>query len=191
MELKDKLKSKFIVIEGMDGTGKTTIAKELTERLQNEEINAIYTFEPTQGEYGSIVRNHFFRDTLSKQDELKYFNLDRQQHVDRFIKPHLEEGSTIICDRYYHSTIVYQEIEKEQLDITLEPDFVFILTCSVDTALSRMRNKEKDKYENKGKLEVYKERYETTIYEKSYKYINVEDKSIDEILKEIIEILSM
>lgn len=105
-------KGKFIVFEGIDGSGKSTQIKMLRQKLRKKGIKTIATKEPTDGPIGAMLRQ-----ILSGRMEADYkviaalFLADRIDHLvnknDGIIK-HIESGTTVICDRYYLSSYAYQ-----------------------------------------------------------------------------------
>jgi dTMP kinase len=136
----------FIVFEGADGSGKTTIAKQLAEKY-----NGIYTCEPTDPE-------------VSKLSE---FIEDRKQH-DVQIKKWLKEGKVVVCDRYKYSTLVYQQFEGYKVEELIElnrdsliPDLTIILDYPVETLMERIKNRGKplSKYEIPENLKIITELY--------------------------------
>ena len=102
------MKGKLIVIEGIDGSGKSTIAKKLAETLNENNIDTIYTFEPTNAYYGAKLRDTMLSKDMDLDRELKLFVDDRKDHIRLMIKPALEEGKTVVLDRYMYSSIAYQ-----------------------------------------------------------------------------------
>lgn len=140
---------RLLVIEGIDGTGKTTFSRNLYERLQKMGIPVILTFEPTMGTYGRRLRDSFSRASrLDAKEELELFLKDRKEHVSNLIRPALEQGKFIVCDRYYFSTIAYQgargidpdHIRKINEAIAPVPDVVFLLELAPEEALCRIRH---------------------------------------------------
>ena len=96
-----KKKAFFIVVEGIDGTGKSTLARALQERLKRMGVSCLCTFEPTDGQWGRKLRDSFTGgERLSLDEELELFIKDREEHVETEILPALEAGRTVICDRY-------------------------------------------------------------------------------------------
>jgi dTMP kinase len=91
----------FIVIEGIDGTGKSTQAQRLGEWFKAQGREVILSREPTAGPWGQKVRASGETGRLSAEDELQYFLNDRQQHVQELIAPALAAGKVVILDRYY------------------------------------------------------------------------------------------
>ena len=136
----------FIVIEGIDGTGKSTQARRLGESFQSQGREVVLSREPTDGPWGKRLRESASTGRLSPEDELQYFLNDRRQHVDELIKPALAEGKVVILDRYYFSTMAYQgargfdplEIRKRNEEFAPVPDLLLILDLDVDTAHTRI-----------------------------------------------------
>ena len=161
----------FIVIEGPDGSGKTTLAKELTSQLKQVNVPAIYTFEPTKlSEYGKRLRN--MMSTGNVGDVYSFANLfveDRKVHLEKLIVPALESGKVVVCDRYKYSALVYQQIQGVNIDHLLKisrqcliPDIVYVLIPpDVEILLERIitRGKREDIFEKKAFLQMAVEHY--------------------------------
>lgn len=139
----------LIAFEGIDGTGKTTQATLLSEYLNNEGYPVILTKEPTDGEYGQKIRNLYVsRAAISAEEELDWFIKDRQEHVEKVIRPALDQGCVVITDRYYFSTMAYQGVRSLSVDVIRkmnevfapEPDLVILLTGAPRLSLERIRN---------------------------------------------------
>lgn len=150
-------KGRLIVIEGIDGTGKTTIACAIQEYLIKHGYDAILTFEPTNGRYGKMIRESFTaRERLSAEEENRLFLEDRKEHVRDLILPALKEDKIVVCDRYYFSTMAYQgargmdidKIRKENECFAPRPDIVFLLELDPEIALKRICEKRKTKPNN-------------------------------------------
>ncbi|MGB5023837.1 MAG: dTMP kinase [Saprospiraceae bacterium] len=109
MNLADK---RFIVFEGIDGCGKSTQAKRLTERLNLEGIPVHLTAEPSSRPIGKMIRDIFaHRMEADERTIAALFVADRLDHVinhEEGIRTKLEQGYTVICDRYYLSSYAYQ-----------------------------------------------------------------------------------
>ncbi len=152
------MKGKLIVIEGIDGSGKSTCAKNLAEKLNSINIKTIYTFEPTHSHYGAKLRDGMLSEDLDAEEELLLFVKDRKEHIEYMIKPALEEGYFIILDRYFYSSIAYQgakgidinRIINMHKDFIVKPDIVFIFHLPIDIALNRIISKRgiADRFEN-------------------------------------------
>lgn len=101
----------FVVFEGGDGVGKSTQAGLLSEWLANQGHEVVRTFEPGDGEVNARIREILLsRATvgLGPQAEALLFAADRAQHVHALIRPALERGAVVVCDRYVDSTLAYQ-----------------------------------------------------------------------------------
>jgi len=139
-------KGLFIVIEGIDGTGKSTQARHLGEWFESRGREVILSREPTDGPWGKKLRESAATGRLSPQDELQYFLNDRRQHVEEKIKPALAAGKVVILDRYYFSTMAYQgargfdpaEIRRMNEKFAPVPDLLLILDLDVDSAHDRI-----------------------------------------------------
>jgi len=108
-------KGRFIVLEGIDGSGKTTQAKAIAEWLPASGLlpegkKVVLTREPGGTEIGQSIREMVLhgKDHLDSLTELLLFAADRAQHVATVIKPALERGDWVVCDRFTGSTMAYQ-----------------------------------------------------------------------------------
>lgn len=151
-------------MEGIDGSGKTTLANHLKDDPFFKDWEFIR--EPTEGPYGKEIRN-ILKDSETKRppEELtRLFIDDRLWNNENIIKKLIEKNKNIICDRYYFSTAAYQgDSKKEVLKILIEqmenpriknPDFIFYLDIDIDVALERIqkRSDEKELFEKKESL---------------------------------------
>lgn len=136
----------FIVIEGIDGTGKSTQAKRLAEHFTAMGKTVTLSREPTDGPWGTLLRNSAESGRLSPEEELETFLKDRKQHITETIAPAVAAGHVVILDRYYFSTMAYQgargfdpvKIRKDNEAFAPVPDLLLILDLDVDTALYRI-----------------------------------------------------
>lgn len=136
----------FIVIEGIDGTGKSTQARRLGDWFISQGREVVLSREPTDGPWGKKVRESAATGRLSPEDELEYFLNDRRQHVEELIAPALAAGKVVILDRYYFSTMAYQgargfdphEIRRKNESFAPRPDLLLILDLEVDQAHHRI-----------------------------------------------------
>ena len=138
----------LVVVEGIDGTGKTTLARNIYHRLKNKEFPVIFTFEPTDGPWGRMLRRSFSAPgRLTPEEELELFLKDRKEHVKKIIRPSLEQKKIVVCDRYYFSTMAYQGargLDPEAIRKTNEtfapiPDLVLLLELDPETAIKRIK----------------------------------------------------
>ena len=151
----------FIVLEGIDGSGKTTLRDGICNSLKNNGFEAIPTAEPTNEKIGRFLRDGGTDNQLA---EALLFVADRACHTDD-IKEKLERGISVVCDRYYASTLAYQSAGSGGPDYdllvtlnelaTIEPDITFLLDIDPEKGLSRVddRGEERSKFE---KLEFQK-----------------------------------
>jgi dTMP kinase len=116
------MSGKLIVFEGVEGCGKTTQMQMTREWLQNIGVAAIMTREPGGTELGCKLRRLLLEETVGEiiadRTELLLYSADRAQHVETALKPNLEQGKVILCDRFVDSTIAYQGYGRG-LDINL------------------------------------------------------------------------
>ncbi len=99
----------FITLEGGEGTGKTTTAKLLKETLEKKGYNVILTREPGGSLIGEQIRNIIFENEIDIEEEALLFAAARVDHINKVIIPNLNKNNIVICDRYVHSSIVYQQ----------------------------------------------------------------------------------
>ena len=151
--------SSFITFEGIDGSGKSTQARLLADYLSGKGTKVFFTKEPGEGKLGEAIRTEILdrRDIeIDPYAELCLFCADRAQHVRELILPKLEDGYTVICDRYYDSTLAYQGsgrgIDPDLVfrmamasSLRVEPDITFFLSIPVEQALLRLRDREKER----------------------------------------------
>ena len=156
-------KGLFITFEGIDGCGKTTQLENVRKLLEENGIECVTTREPGALKLGSQIREILlhYDGVVADNCEMFLFLADRSQHVETFIKPMLEEGKVVLCDRHTDSTIAYQgygrggDVEKltELNKIAtngLVPDLTFLFDVSVETGHERA-GKDLDRLELAGK----------------------------------------
>lgn len=137
----------LIVLEGIDGSGKSTQAERLVVRLRELGHDALHLREPTEGPWGRRIREKAaVADSLNPQEELDLFIRDRRENVTENIRPALKNGRVVVLDRYYLSTMAYQgakgidplEIKRINEAFAVIPDLVIILDISADEGLKRI-----------------------------------------------------
>lgn len=153
-----KSKGLFIVLEGIDGSGKTTLARGLKSQLESVKgWEVVLTAEPTAGPVGSLLREERID---SPRAEAMLFIADRACHTDE-IRKLTEEGKTVICDRYYASTLAYQSasgsgpvldydlLVRMNESVTMEPDITMLLDIDPEVSGGRVdsRGEQKSKFE--------------------------------------------
>jgi dTMP kinase len=141
----------FITFEGIEGCGKTTQVKRFAKRLKGLGISLITTLEPGGTRIGKDIRKILLDSrnrNLSPLTELFLYAADRAQHVEELIKPALDEGKWVICDRFFDATVAYQGIARgqdmeligilnEEATQGIQPDITFLLDCPVHMGLNR------------------------------------------------------
>ena len=147
----------LIAIEGIDGAGKSTQARLLSEALERDGIPNVLTREPTDGVYGSRIRAAASAgERLPANEELELFVKDRAEHVDSVVLPAMELGRWVVTDRYFLSTAAYQGargLDREQILAEQEarfpaPDCALILELDVAAGLKRVSDRgENDAFE--------------------------------------------
>ncbi|MDR1516223.1 MAG: dTMP kinase [Synergistaceae bacterium] len=203
----------FFVLEGIDGSGKTTQTDRLEGMLKSKSgrDELVRTREPGGWEGAAAARKFVLDGGLaSLWGEFFFFMLDRCEHVERVIRPALSAGKIVLSDRYTPSTLAYQIFSNPAIDSeTAEyasrlgdmiglpvPDAVFFLDVSPDIASRRLAKRGiKDRFDGRG-LEYYKSvsaGYKRTMASWSGKWVEI-DASRDEdlVFRDIeAEILSM
>jgi len=150
----------FITFEGGEGCGKSTQSRLLLKKLEQQSVPVILTHEPGGTSLGNELRKALKRkggSSISPQSELLLFAASRAQLVAEVIRPALDEGKVVLCDRFTHSTMVYQGYGRG-LDFTainmvnnmatgyLNPDLIILLDISPESGLARKRSV-KDRFE--------------------------------------------
>lgn len=155
-------KGLFITFEGIDGCGKTTQLKLLKEYLENKGFNVLVTREPGAKGLGEKLREILlnYDGEVSSNCESFLFLADRAQHIDTIIKPAINNGTIVLCDRHTDSTVAYQgygrELNLKQIHYlnniatnNIKPDLTFILDIDVETSIERI-GKNRDRMESAG-----------------------------------------
>jgi dTMP kinase len=142
-------KGVFIVIEGLDGSGKTTQAKLLAEKLCKS-YNIYLTAEPSRGKIGNFIREGclYEQERLPIEAEALLFAADRIEHMQTELKPAIEAGKIVICDRYVYSSFAYQGSSGLSLDWiktinarALQPDFCIFIDVAPEKVIERLRRR--------------------------------------------------
>ena len=153
--------SLFIVFEGIDGSGKTTQAELLAEKLTSIQQSNIIIREPGGTPLGESIRKELKSNpNLDPVTQLFLFSACRTELIKDVINPNLEEGHIVICDRYIFSTIAYQghaeglniAYIENMIDLStggLTPDIVIFIDTPVEIAKKRRGNETNDYYDQK------------------------------------------
>lgn len=160
--IKNPYPGKFIVFEGLDGSGKSTQAALLARDLKESGVKVHATFEPTQYLIGGLVRSYLANDWKSTPECLQLmFCADRAYHLGKEIVPALTAGATVISDRYFFSTVAYGAMDMD-LDWLADlnrnfiiPDLTIVLESDPKLCVERMA-KERFSVELFEKIEMLK-----------------------------------
>jgi dTMP kinase len=139
----------FLVIEGLDGSGKTTQATLLAEKL-SKTYKVMLTAEPSRGKIGAFIRDCclYEQTRLPTEAEALLFAADRIEHMQKELKPALDDGKLIVCDRYVYSSLAYQGSAGLSLDWiktinarALQPDFSVFIDVPPEKVIGRLKRK--------------------------------------------------
>ena len=147
----------LVTFEGIEGSGKSTQIELTRAYMEQEGFSCLMTREPGGTPLGEGIRNFLLGQEELRIDpltELFLIEADRTQHVAEIIKPALEEGRTILCDRYTDATIAYQGygrgmdiplIEEMNRRATggLLPQYTILLDCSVEVGMGRAQGEDR------------------------------------------------
>ena len=208
------MRGKFIVFEGIDGSGKTTQINQLSKWLVSSNLipennQLIITREPGGTTLGQSIRS-LLLDTSRENSpdsitELLLYAADRAQHVNEIIRPSLNKGDWVISDRFCGSTLAYQGYGRK-LNIKLikdletiatqgiSPDITFLLDIPVEESIKRRANKKDDRIEKEGKKFLLNVSlgFKALSKQKQWKKIsamNSKEKIISEIKSEIKKLI--
>lgn len=140
---------RLIVLEGIDGAGKSTLQRALAEQLRARGRVVVCTKEPTDGPLGQRIRDlaRAGRHTVSAEDEAALFHEDRRRHVAEVVRPALARGEVVLQDRSFYSTVAYQgergldraALMAASLQIAPVPDVLLVVDLPAEVALERIR----------------------------------------------------
>lgn len=146
---------KFITLEGIDGSGKSTQLRMLADALRASGHDVVTTREPGGTPLGKALRAAFLEtnETVAPMAELLAFAADRAQHVEHLIKPEVAGGKIVISDRYADATFAYQgagrgfseEKVTQVIELAtggLKPDLTLFFDITVETAIDRMAGRD-------------------------------------------------
>ncbi|NNL73050.1 MAG: dTMP kinase [Silicimonas sp.] len=156
---------RFITFEGIDGSGKSTQARRLAERLEARGLEVVLTREPGGSPGAEEIRRLLVEgdpDRWSAETEILLFTAARRDHLERTILPALARGATVVSDRFADSTRIYQGATRGDLRalvdrlhaevIGREPDLTFIIDMPPEQALKRGLDRQsgEDRFEDMG-----------------------------------------
>ena len=189
----------LITFEGIDGSGKSTLIKQVGEYLKSKNLNTLITYEP----YDEDIRNLIKSGKYLPKAELALFTADRVQHIENIILPALKDNMIVLCDRFIDSTIAYQfggngispdviRAMYKLLNYPIYPERTYYLDIPVSEAMFRISkrySKEYDKYDCQS-YEFYQNiqiGYKQAIREDPSRFCTIDaNRSINKILSDII-----
>lgn len=195
---------KFISLEGSDGSGKSTQLQKIKDYFINKNIEAYYTREPGGTDISEKIRDLLLDKDNKSMDyitEMLLYSASRRQHISEIILPKLNDGITIVSDRFFHSSIAYQGYGRNLLNETLAvndivtdglvPDLTIYLHLPIENSIKRKTNEENhelDRMELEN-IEYFERVYNgfNEIYKNDkYNILRIDaTKSIDEVFAEI------
>ena len=202
----------FITFEGIEGCGKSTQARLLSQYLEENGIKNALTLEPGGTEVGAKIReilvNPEYRGILHPITEALLYQADRNQHLKEKIIPMLSKGYVVISDRYQHSSIAYQcygrGIDCKKINWVFEnvvngltPDIVFLIDIDVETSIKRVRDRSNRENIKLSRFEIEKREFHQRVREgflelasQNKNFVVIDGrKGIDEIQQEIVSIV--
>ena len=205
--LKNPYPGKFIVFDGLDGSGQSTQASKLFDFLNSSETKHKFghtgvhlTKEPTSSLIGGLIRGQLTYDWKSSQECLQLlFSADRAHHLEKEIIPLLERGVIVISDRYFFSTIAYGSLDIEDRDWLLNlnknfllPDITFLLEVSPKVCIERIQRTRYGitLFEQEEKLRKIWENFERLSEEFENVYVINGEGPVDKISQEIIKVIN-
>ncbi|MBK9293342.1 MAG: dTMP kinase [Oligoflexia bacterium] len=198
----------FITFEGIDGSGKSSLAKLLAKELEKRGYKVQQTQEPGGTALGLELRQLLLRtsgEPPCPEAELLIYEADRAQHVNTKIKPLLKNNFWVLSDRFYHSSLAFQGAGRDLKiqDVMwlnqfaaggLSPDLVVLVDCPVDVSFARRAGRVADRFEKEKREfhEKVRNQYLKLAKDESdiFLILESEKKSLDSLLKELIDELN-
>ena len=192
----------FVVFEGIDGAGKSSLIEKVKEHYLQQGVDVLALREPGSTQIGEEIRKLILHETMSPKTEVMLFFAARAELVETKIKPALNKGTLVLLDRYSLSTYAYQGAGRG-LDVPrlieindfvtnrLDPDVAFVVDVPVDVALKR--SKKTDKFDNET-VEFFERVRETFVMcAKFYNGFVLLDgtKPLEDLVKETVQIIEM
>ena len=158
------LKGAFIVVEGIDGAGKTTLCKKLESFFLSQNIEVIFTREPSDLKVGKLLREYLKRKELPAAIDALLFAADRVEHVHSVINPNKNQVKLVLSDRYKYSSLAYQSSQGLEFNWIrsinqFAPDPDLVLFLNIPPALALQRIQANDKFEKLSFLEKVQANY--------------------------------
>lgn len=203
-----KHKGKFIVVEGLDGSGKSTQALRIVSYVNEPQNKLVFgyrgvhlTREPTDSLIGGLIRSQLKHDWHSSPTCLQLlFAADRAYHLEKEVLPLLEKGVVVVSDRYFFSSFAYGALNPKDAawlfainSKFLVPDLTFFIDVAPKTCIERIKG---DRFE----VSLFEKEQELARVRRNYKFLlskfkNIVvvqgDRSADEVTDDIIGVLNV
>ena len=203
--MSDKKLDRFIVFEGLDGSGKSTQARMLARHLAAQGASVHLTAEPTERAIGRLVRQALRRDFCTDSRALALlYAADRSDHLsdpEDGILAHLSRGGTVISDRYFYSSLAYQGVSEDEgflrtINDYPHPEFVIFVDTPAEVCMQRIdkRGEEKELFDHLDYLRKVRANFLSVFsaLPAGVKYLRVDgEKTISEQEEEISSFLSL
>ena len=183
----------FIVFEGIDGSGKSSVIARLKESLEASGKKVKVTAEPTDGDIGKYISK---TDGLSPETEALLFTADRAMHTEQVVK-WMDEGFVVLCDRYFASTLAYQSAAGMDMDwlkainseVIIRPDITILMDIDPEVSLKRVSQRgEMSRFEKLDYLKKVRQAYLDIGREFDFKVVDA-DRGRDTVANEVISIV--
>lgn len=178
------MKSFFIVLDGIDGSGTTTHSKMLVSYLEMLGLKVHLTHEPSKNEIGLLLRQYLKNNEIPPSTDALLFAADRDLHYKKEIKPKLDRGFIVVSDRYIESSIIYQSVQSAEISIEWiklinkfagSPDLTIILDIDPKISLARKTQESLEKFEDTKFLDKVRILYIKRAKEENYHIIDTND----------------
>jgi len=162
----------FIVVEGLDGAGTTTLANTLRARLEQNGVSVLLTREPSDLAVGRLIREAL-TDSVGVSDGVLpfLFAADRKDHLERQIEPELSSGNWVISDRYLASSLAYQSLAVPFESVAAlnssfrKPDLTLFVEAPAEVCVDRIssRGEESERFESLDRLKIVAQAYDRAL----------------------------
>jgi len=192
-------KGVLIVIEGIDGAGKTTIAKWLVELLNRRGYEAIYTYEPTDSLLVQALKS--YSEYRSAELDALVYAADRLVHLRSKVLPALDSGKVVVMDRYYFSSIAYQGAQGAPIEWVIElnkyalkPDLAIYIDIDPEIGLKRLSGEKGSRrfpeYENLDLLRRVREIY-LELVRKGHLVLVDGSRDLDSVKRDVLNVIKL
>ena len=198
--MRSVMRGSFIVFEGIDGAGKSTVCRGVASTLERRGMSVDVTAEPTHEGIGAFIRSGG-AGRISQRTEALLFVADRNDHTEHMMRA-VSEGRIVLCDRYAASTIAYQSAKLDgdgtdwdwlvdiNSDFIRRPDAVILLDIDPEKGMSRVgtRGEEISKFEDLSFLKQVRENYLRLADLYGYHVVDA-SKAPEDVLADVMEII--